>query len=159
MARNFIKRKSGVKMDRELKRSIILDNYQNPYHRLRHDNDNSYLKLNSRNVSCIDNIDVYLKMNKDIIEDISFEGEACVISISTTSIMASTLNGKTIDEAIKIIESYDKMIEEEPYDEKILGEAIVYDDIAKQPSRKKCATLTWNGVYQKLISLKEKNNS
>lgn len=145
-------------MDRELKRSIILDNYQNPYHRLRHDNDNSYLKLNSRNVSCIDNIDVYLKMNKDIIEDISFEGEACVISISTTSIMASTLKGKTIDEAIKIIESYDKMIEEEPYDEKILGEAIVYDDIAKQPSRKKCATLTWNGVYQKLISLKEKNN-
>ena len=112
MARNFIKRKSGVKMDRELKRSIILDNYQNPYHRLRHDNDNSYLKLNSRNVSCIDNIDVYLKMNKDIIEDISFEGEACVISISTTSIMASTLKGKTIDEAIKIIESYDKMIEE-----------------------------------------------
>ena len=159
MARNFIKRKSGVKMDRELKRSIILDNYQNPYHRLRHDNDNSYLKLNSRNVSCIDNIDVYLKMNKDIIEDISFEGEACVISISTTSIMASTLKGKTIDEAIKIIESYDKMIEEEPYDEKILGEAIVYDDIAKQPSRKNCATLSWNGVYQKLISLKEKNNS
>ncbi len=146
-------------MDRELKRSIILDNYQNPYHRLRHDNDNSYLKLNSRNVSCIDNIDVYLKMNKDTIEDISFEGEACVISISTTSIMASTLKGKTIDEAIKIIESYDKMIEEEPYDEKILGEAIVYDDIAKQPSRKKCATLTWNGVYQKLVSLKEKNNS
>ncbi len=146
-------------MDRELKRSIILDNYQNPYHRLRHDSDNSYLKLNSRNVSCIDNIDVYLKMNKDIIEDISFEGEACVISISTTSIMASTLKGKTIEEAIKIIESYDKMIEEEPYDEKILGEAIVYDDIAKQPSRKKCATLTWNGVYQKLISLKEKNNS
>lgn len=145
-------------MDRELKRSIILDNYQNPYHRLRHDSDNSYLKLNSRNVSCIDNIDVYLKMNKDTIEDISFEGEACVISISTTSIMASTLKGKTIDEAIKIIESYDKMIEEEPYDEKILGEAIVYDDIAKQPSRKKCATLTWNGVYQKLISLKEKNN-
>ena len=120
MARNFIKKKSGVKMDRELKRSIILDNYQNPYHRLRHDSDNSYLKLNSRNVSCIDNIDVYLKMNKDIIEDISFEGEACVISISTTSIMASTLKGKTIDEAIKIIESYDKMIEEEPYDEKIL---------------------------------------
>ena len=146
-------------MDRELKRSIILDNYQNPYHRLRHDSDNSYLKLNSRNVSFIDNIDVYLKMNKDIIEDISFEGEACVISISTTSIMASTLKGKTIDESIKIIESYDKMIEEEPYDEKILGEAIVYDDIAKQPSRKKCATLTWNGVYQKLISLKEKNNS
>lgn len=141
-------------MDRELKRSIILDNYQNPYHRLRHDEDD-YLKLNSRNVSCIDNIDVYLKMKDGVIEDISFEGEACVISISSTSIMASTLVGKTIDEALKIIENYDDMIEEKEYDKALLGEAVVYDDIAKQPSRKKCATLTWNGVYQKLLSLKE----
>lgn len=143
-------------MDRELKRSIILDNYQNPYHRLRHDEDD-YLKLNSRNVSCIDNIDVYLKIKDGVIEDISFEGEACVISISSTSIMASTLVGKTIDEALKIIENYDDMIEEKEYDKDILGEAVVYDDIAKQPSRKKCATLTWNGVYKKLLSLKEGN--
>ena len=141
-------------MDREMKRSIILDNYQNPYHRTRHENDDNYLKLNSRNVSCIDNIDVYIKMNQDKIEDISFEGEACVISISSTSIMASTLVGKTIDEALKIIENYDNMIEEKEYDQSLLGEAVVYDDIAKQPSRKKCATLTWNGVYQKLLSLK-----
>ena len=141
-------------MYRELKRSIILDNYQNPYHRLRHDEDD-YLKLNSRNVSCIDNIDVYIKIKDGVIEDISFEGEACVISISSTSIMASTLVGKTIDEALKIIENYDDMIEEKEYDKDILGEAVVYDDIAKQPSRKKCATLTWNGVYKKLLSLKE----
>ena len=141
-------------MDRELKRSIILDNYQNPYHRLRHDEDD-YLKLNSRNVSCIDNIDVYIKIKDGVIEDISFEGEACVISISSTSIMASTLVGKTIDEALKIIENYDDMIEEKEYDKDILGEAVVYDDIAKQPSRKKCATLTWNGVYKKLLFLKE----
>ncbi|MDY4996498.1 MAG: SUF system NifU family Fe-S cluster assembly protein [Bacilli bacterium] len=141
-------------MDREMKRSIILDNYQNPYHRTRHEKDDNYLKLNSRNVSCIDNIDVYIKMNQDKIEDISFEGEACVISISSTSIMASTLVGKTIDEALKIIENYDNMIEEKEYDQSLLGEAVVYDDIAKQPSRKKCATLTWNGVYQKLLSLK-----
>ena len=141
-------------MDRELKRSIILDNYQNPYHRLRHDEDD-YLKLNSRNVSCIDNIDVYIKIKDGVIEDISFEGEACVISISSTSIMASTLVGKTIDEALKIIENYDDMIEEKEYDKDILGEAVVYDDIAKQPSRKKCATLTWNGVYKKLLSLRE----
>ena len=141
-------------MDREMKRSIILDNYQNPYHRTRHEKDDNYLKLNSRNVSCIDNIDVYIKMNQDKIEDISFEGEACVISISSTYIMASTLVGKTIDEALKIIENYDNMIEEKEYDQSLLGEAVVYDDIAKQPSRKKCATLTWNGVYQKLLSLK-----
>ena len=142
-------------MDRDMKRSIILDHYQNPYHRLRHDKDNSYIKLNSRNVSCIDNIDLYVKMKDDKIEDISFDGEACVISISSTSILSELLSGKTIDEAIDIIHNYQNMIEEKEYHEEELGDAIVYEDISKQPSRKKCATLTWNGLEKKLLELKE----
>ena len=52
-------------VDKNLKRSIILEHYQNPYHRERHDEEDEYLKLNSRNVSCIDNIDLYVKMNGD----------------------------------------------------------------------------------------------
>lgn len=140
-------------MDKDIKRSIILDNYQNSQNRLRHDNDSNYLKLNSRNISCIDNIDLYIKLNNDVIEDITFEGEACVISISSTSIMTNLLKGKTITEAIEIIKNFDNMIEEKDYDDKLLEEAIVYDDISKQPSRKKCATLSWHGLYDKLISL------
>lgn len=138
-----------------MKRSIILDNYQNPYHRCRHDDDNEYIKLNSRNISCIDNIDLYIKMDNDIIKEIYFEGEACVISISSTSIMSRLLEGKTIDEAIDIISNYKYMIEEKEYNSDILEEAIVYDDVAKQPSRKKCATLSWQGLYNKLIEIKE----
>ena len=141
-----------------MKRSIILDNYQNATNRLRHDNDNNYIKLNSRNVSCIDNIDIYIKLNNNIIEDITFEGEACVISISSTSIMINLLIGKTIDEALNIIENFNNMIEEKEYDECLLEEANVYNDISKQPSRKKCATLSWNGLYNRLISLKNENN-
>ncbi|MCI6265482.1 MAG: SUF system NifU family Fe-S cluster assembly protein [Erysipelotrichaceae bacterium] len=144
-------------MDKELKRSIILDNYQNPYHRERHDDEADYVKLNSRNVSCIDNIDLYIKIRNDKIEDISFEGEACVISISSTSIMSNLLQGKTIDEAIEVIKNYDAMIEERDYNENILGEAIVYDDVAKQPSRKKCATLSWHGLYHKLLELQQQS--
>ena len=143
-------------MDSDLKRSIILDNYQNPYHRMRHDNDKDYVKLNSRNVSCIDNIDLYIKIKDNKIEEISFEGEACVISISSTSIMSRLLEGKTIDEALEIIKNYSNMIEEKEYDQDVLEEAVVYDDVAKQPSRKKCATLSWQGLYKELLKLKEK---
>ena len=142
-------------MDREMKRSIILDNYQNPYHRERHDDDNNYIKLNSRNISCIDNIDLYIRLDKDVIKEIYFEGEACVISISSTSIMSRLLEGKTIDEAIEIISNYKDMIEEKEYREELLEEAIVYDDVAKQPSRKKCATLSWQGLYNKLVEIKK----
>lgn len=140
-------------MDKELKRSIILDNYQNSYHKRKMDD--SYLKINSRNVSCIDNIDLYIRIEEGIIKEIYFDGEACVISISSASIMCRLLEGKTIDEAIEIIENYDNMIEEKEYKRDILEEACVYDDVAKQPSRKTCATLTWNGLYKKLLEIKE----
>ena len=139
-------------MDRELKRSIILDNYQNSYHKRRMDD--SYIKINSRNVSCIDNIDLYVNIDNNIIKEIYFDGEACVISISSASIMCRLLEGKTIDEAIDIIKNYDNMIEEREYSSDILGEACVYDDVSKQPSRKTCATLTWNGLYKKLLEIK-----
>lgn len=143
-------------MDRNLKRDIILDNYQNCYHRGRVDNDSSYAKINSRNVSCIDNIDLYVRVEDNVIKEIYFDGEACVISISSTSIMCRLLEGKSIDEALEVIKNYDNMIEEKDYSEELLGEAIVYDDVSKQPSRKTCATLTWHGLYNKLIELKDK---
>ena len=138
-----------------MKRSIILDHYQNSYHRQRPDGEDEYIKLNSRNVSCIDNIDLYIKLDGDKIKEICFEGEACVISISSTSIMSQLLEGKTIDEALEIISNYEAMIEEKDYDEDILEEACVFDDVAKQPSRKKCATLSWHGLYHKLLELKK----
>lgn len=144
-------------MDKDIKRSIILENYQNSYNRKRQDNNLDYQKINSRNVSCIDNIDLYIKVKDNIIEDITFEGEACVISISSTSIMTDLLKGKTIDEALLIIKNFDNMIEEKEYDENLLNDALCFDDVAKQPSRKKCATLSWHGLYNKLNEIKNNN--
>ena len=146
-------------MDSELKRSIILDNYENPINRSRCDNDKNYIKENSRNVSCIDNIDLYIKIEDNIIKDIKFDGEACVISISSTSIMSNVLIGKSVDEALDIINNYHNMIEEEEYDKDCLDEAIVYEDMYKQPSRKKCATLSWNGIERVLLNYKNERNN
>ncbi len=93
-------------------------------------------------------------MKDNVIEDISFDGEACVVSISSTSILSNLVKGKSIDDAIDIIRNYNNMIEEKEYDKDIIEDAIVFDDVAKQPSRIKCATLTWNGLYNKLMELK-----
>lgn len=134
----------NIIMDRELKRSIILDNYQNPNNKRFSGDD--YVKINTRNVSCIDNLDIYLKVNNNIIEDISFEGEACVISISSTNILSNLLIGKTKEEGIYLIDNYLKMINEEEYDREVLKELLAFDDTSKQPSRIKCATLSANGI-------------
>lgn len=131
-------------MDKDIKRSIILDNYQNPNNKRVSGTD--YIKINTRNVSCIDNLDVYLKIEDNIIKDISFEGEACVISISSTNILTNLLIGKTKEEGIYLIDNYLKMINEEEYDKEVLKELLVFDDTSKQPSRIKCATLSANGI-------------
>ena len=143
-------------MDSNLKRSIILENYQSPNNKERKDNNSEYEKINTRNVSCIDNLDLYLKIKDNIIEDITFDGEACVISTSSASIMTTLLKGKTIKEAKEIIKNYNNMIEEKEYDKELLKESIVYEDISKQPLRIKCATLAWNGLYKKLKEIEEK---
>ena len=132
-------------MDEKLKRDIILDNYQNPRNKKIVD-DEGYIRVNTRNSSCVDNIDVMAKLEDGIFLDIRFDGEACAISTSATSIMIKTLVGKTVNEAKKIIENYEKMINEEEYDKDLLGELVVYDTVSKQPSRKKCATLPFESI-------------
>ena len=143
-------------MDREIKRSIILDNYQSPNKKMVSD-ENEYIKINTRNVSCIDNLDIYLKVNNNIIEDATFEGEACVISISSTNILINLIIGKTKEEGIYIIDNYLKMINEEEFDKDVLRELMVFDDTSKQPSRIKCATLSASGIKNFLE--KEDNHS
>lgn len=134
----------NIVMDKDIKRSIILDNYQNPNNKRVSGTD--YIKINTRNVSCIDNLDIYLKIENDIIKDVSFEGEACVISISSTNILSNLLIGKNKKDGIYLIDNYLKMINEEEYDKEVLGELLAFDDTSRQPSRIKCATLSANGI-------------
>lgn len=136
-------------MDKELKRTIILENYQNPKNRGLIDDD-SYIKINMNSKSCIDQIDLQLKLDGDIVTDIRFDGEACAICTSSTSIMIDRLIGKKVEDVIYIIENFEKMINEEKYDEDSLKEAIVYSDIAKQPNRHNCALMSWEGLKQEL---------
>lgn len=132
-------------MDSKLKRDIMLEHYQQPVNRGLV-NDSSYVKVNTRNSSCVDNIDLMMKLKGNVLEDIKFDGEACAICTSATSIMIKTLLGKTKEEVHNIVDNYEKMINEEPYDESVLEELIVYDEIYKQPSRKKCALLPFEAV-------------
>lgn len=137
-------------MDQNLKREIILENYQNPKNKGLIDDD-SYVHINMDSKSCIDEINLMVKIEDDIIKDIRFDGESCAICTSSTSIMIKELINKTIPEAEEIIFNFENMIEEREYDSEKIGEAIVYEDIQKQPNRKNCALLSWNGIKKAII--------
>ena len=109
-------------------------------------NDSTYLKENKNNSSCIDNFDIELKIENGKIKDIRFDGEACAIATSSMSISIGLLIGKTKKEALDIIQNYENMIEEKEYNEDILEDLNAYNDIYRQPARKKCATLGILGI-------------
>lgn len=144
-------------MDSNLRREIILENYQEPMNRGLIDDD-SYLKVNTNSESCIDNLDFIMKIENGIIEDIRFDGEACAISTSATSIMIRKLIGKSVEEVKKILVNYESMINEKEYDKELLGELLVYDEIFKQPNRKNCALLPKVAIEKMLGELKNGND-
>ena len=93
-------------MNSDIKRSIILDNYTDARNRGIPSNLDGYIKINSNSDSCIDNIDIYVKLKNDLIEDIKFEGEACVIATSSSSILSDMFIGKKISEVDNILKNY-----------------------------------------------------
>ena len=136
-------------MDNELKRELILEHFNNPVNKGLL-NDSSYIKEEKSNASCIDHFTIELKLEDNTIKDIRFDGEACAIATSSLSIAISKLIGKTKEEAINIIDNYNKMIAHEEYDSNLLEELNIYEDISKQPARVNCALLGINGIQDLL---------
>ena len=96
-------------MNPEIKKEIIMENYLNPLNRGAI-TDEKYIKVNSNSETCIDNIDLYVLFEDGKIKDVHFDGEACAISTSATSIMIKLLIGKTIEEVKNLITNYYNMI-------------------------------------------------
>ena len=143
-------------LDPVLKKEIIMENYLNPVNRNTIDN-NKYIKINANSETCIDNINLYILFEDNKITDIHFDGEACAISTSATSIMIKLLLNKTIEEIENLIDEYNKMIKHESYDEDLLGEANCYDEIYLQQNRIGCATIPWNALKKAIDEYKSKN--
>ena len=130
---------------------LIMEHSMNSYNKRKIENPTKIEK--GHNPSCGDEIQLELKVNGDIIEDIAFTGQGCAISQSSTSIMADVLRGKTIKEAKNIIKTFIDMIKRETKDEKELEkleDAIAFKNVANMPARVKCALLAWHTIEKML---------
>ncbi|MCQ2796051.1 MAG: SUF system NifU family Fe-S cluster assembly protein [Bacilli bacterium] len=133
-----------ISLNNEMMRQIIMDHYQNPQHKKTPKK--GYVSIHSKSENCIDDINVYLKLEKGKVKDCLWNGIACTISTASTDIMCELVIDKTEKEARYIIEQYLKMIHEEKFDEEILGEAIAFINTSKQAARIKCATIGCNAI-------------
>ncbi len=123
---------------------IIMEHSVNTYNK--HKLDGASDTEHGHNPSCGDDITIEIKMNGNIIEDLSFTGHGCAISQASTSIMIDLLKGKTKEEALKLIDIFLRMIKREEVSEEELEQiedARALKNIANMPARVKCAELAW----------------
>ena len=129
----------------DMMRQIIMDHYSNPINK-HQPNSDKFEKVHMHSDNCIDDLDIFLLVENNKVIDACFDGVACTISTSSTDIMCDLLKGKQIDEAQNIIKQYDNMIHEQPFDESVLDEAVVFINTSKQAARIRCATIGWNAA-------------
>ena len=140
-------------MDENIKRSILMDHYQNPRNKRTVDDPN-YVSIHKASDSCIDDITVYILFDGDLIKDVCYDGKGCTICISSCSIISELLKNKTVKYGINIINNYLSMVNEGEFDIDLLEEANAFDTLSKQPNRIKCGTI---GINSMLEILKEHN--
>lgn len=124
----------------DIKRTILLEHYQNPHNKGLVEDDRYHLVHNASD-SCIDDIKVQMLIEDGIIKDVRFDGVGCTICFASTSIISDLIKGKSKEEALHIISEYFNMIDEKEYDEDLLEEANAFNTLSKQANRIKCGTI------------------
>ena len=149
---------------KELYQEIILDHGKNPRNLRKTENFNKDAK--GHNPLCGDKVHVFLKLNENKkIEDISFEGSGCAISMASASIMTDLVKGKEVKEVKEIINDFLGMIKEKPeLTTKSLSEdektkLMSLSGVKQYPMRVKCATLAWHTLTSAIKNSKEEINS
>ena len=107
------------------------------------------------NPLCGDKIEVFVKLNSGVIEDVSFQGSGCAISQSSASLMTTSVIGKTVDEAMELFSNFHDMVTSEtdsPVDKERLGKLRAFGGVREFPSRVKCANLSWHTLRAALES-------
>ena len=149
---------------KELYQDIILEHGKSPRNFGKCNGYNHEAK--GYNPLCGDQVQVYLKLNeKKNVEELTFEGSGCAISMASTSIMTELVKGKSFSVAKKIINEFLNMVKGGPEvktkdlneDQKI--KLMSLSGVKQYPMRVKCATLSWHTLVSALEGKKAEINT
>ena len=118
------------------------------------------------NPLCGDQVHVYLKLNNEKnVDNVTFEGTGCAISIASTSIMTELVKGKSLEAAKKIVIDFLNMIKNtqeiksKDLDEDQKIKIMSLSGVKQYPMRVKCATLAWHTLTSAIKGEKEEVNT
>lgn len=132
----------------ELYQNVILEHNRSPrnYRAM----DDASTQVEGNNPLCGDRITVWLKLEGDLIRDVSFQGAGCAISKASASLMTDAVKGKSRTEAERLFERFHRLVTGgiRPGESETLGKLAVFSGVSEFPVRVKCATLSWHAMRQ-----------
>jgi nitrogen fixation protein NifU and related proteins len=130
----------------ELYQNVILEHNRSPRNYRVMEGPDRWAEGN--NPVCGDSITVWLKLNGDVISDVSFHGTGCAISRASASLMTAAVKGKSCREAGEAFERFHRMVTGRtgPDDAETLGKLAVFSGVSSYPTRVKCASLPWHAL-------------
>ena len=130
---------------RDLYQELILDHNRHPRNRRRIDAPDR--KAEGYNPLCGDRVTVYLGLEDDVVQEVTFEGSGCAISTASASLMTEAVKGKTLAEAKALFKKFHNLVTggmEQTEEGPALGKLVVFSGVCQYPARVKCATLVWH---------------
>jgi nitrogen fixation NifU-like protein len=137
---------------RELYQEVILDHSKRP--RNFHGMPDASRRANGHNPLCGDRTTVYLRLEGDVVREVSFEGSGCSISTASASMMTDALKGKTVGEVKALFDRFHELVTADP--SKVatasaeIGKLAVFAGVHEFPMRVKCASLPWHTMMAAL---------
>lgn len=136
---------------KQLYQEVILDHNRSPrnFRAMEHPD----LKAEGYNPLCGDRYTVYLRMDGDRIEEVTFQGSGCAISKASASVMTTLVKGQTRERAMELFEQFHRLVKGElrpGEDVEALGKMAVFAGVSEFPARVKCASLAWHTLHAAL---------
>jgi len=129
-----------------LYQDLILDHNRAPQNFRRMENANR--RVEGINPLCGDRLTIWLRMEDDVIKDVTFQGSGCAISKASASLMTGAVRGKTREEAEALFERFRRLVtgSMEADEVESLGKLAAFSGLSEFPIRVKCASLSWHAL-------------
>ena len=129
----------------ELYQQVILDHNKRPRNYRAMEDANRAAE--GHNPLCGDQLTVYLRMQDNVVGEVSFVGSGCAISKASASMMTQAVGGKSREEAQVLFEQFHRMVTgelDEEAEPNQLGRLKIFAGVRDYPARVKCASLSWH---------------
>jgi nitrogen fixation NifU-like protein len=129
----------------ELYQQVILDHNKRPRNYRELEDANRVAE--GHNPLCGDQLTVFMRMEDNVVSEVSFVGSGCAISKASASMMTQAVRGKTRQEAQVLFNEFHRMVTgelDEEREENHLGRLTIFAGVRDYPARVKCASLSWH---------------